>query len=164
QEARPREPAPARSRLRRRGRPPVRGARGRLDPRGGARAAADVHAPRDARHDARQPRRGVADVHVLVGRRRAERLARRPSWPARSARMAAQAGFDMIEVHAAHGYLLSSFLSPATNRRTDEYGGSLANRMRFPLETFEAVRAAFPADRPITVRISATDWLPGGFD
>jgi anthraniloyl-CoA monooxygenase len=65
----------------------------------------------------------------------------------------------MIELHMAHGYLVSSFISPLTNRRTDDYGGSLANRMRFPLEVFEAVRAVWPADKPISVRISANDWV-----
>jgi anthraniloyl-CoA monooxygenase len=75
-----------------------------------------------------------------------------------------QAGFDLIELHAAHGYLLSSFLSPLTNRRTDAYGGSLDNRARFPLEVFDAVRAAWPASKAMSVRISATDWVPGGFD
>ena len=73
-----------------------------------------------------------------------------------------EAGFDMIELHMAHGYLLSSFLSPAANRRNDEYGGSLENRMRFPLEVFEAVREAWPEDKPLVVRLSATDWLPAG--
>ncbi len=71
-------------------------------------------------------------------------------------------GFDMIEMHAAHGYLLASFLSPLTNRRTDEYGGSLENRLRFPLEVFRAMRAAWPSDKPMSVRISATDWAEGG--
>ena len=75
---------------------------------------------------------------------------------------AARAGFDVLELHCAHGYLLSSFLSPLTNQRTDEYGGSLAGRLRFPLEVFDAIREAWPADRPTTVRISATDWCPGG--
>ena len=75
---------------------------------------------------------------------------------------AEEAGFDLLEVHAAHGYLLSSFLSPVSNRRTDEYGGSLENRLRFPLEVFDAVRAAWPAGKPVTVRISATDWIDGG--
>lgn len=75
---------------------------------------------------------------------------------------AEEAGFDLLEVHAAHGYLLSSFLSPVSNRRTDEYGGSLENRLRFPLEVFDAVRAAWPAGKPVTVRISATDWIEGG--
>ncbi|MGO4230064.1 bifunctional salicylyl-CoA 5-hydroxylase/oxidoreductase [Arthrobacter sp. YAF34] len=75
---------------------------------------------------------------------------------------AEQAGFDLLEIHAAHGYLLSSFLSPVSNRRTDEYGGSLENRLRFPLEVFDAVRAAWPAAKPVTVRISATDWIEGG--
>lgn len=83
---------------------------------------------------------------------------------AKSARSAARAGFDLLELHCAHGYLLSSFLSPLTNRRTDEYGGSLENRLRFPLEVFDAVRAAWPAERPMTVRISATDWYDGGID
>jgi anthraniloyl-CoA monooxygenase len=71
----------------------------------------------------------------------------------------AAAGFDMVELHFAHGYLLSSFITPLTNVRTDEYGGSLANRLRYPLEVFHAVRAAFPDERPISVRISATDWV-----
>lgn len=79
-----------------------------------------------------------------------------------AARRAAMAGFDWLELQAAHGYLLSSFISPLTNRRTDEYGGSLDNRLRFPLETFAAVREAWPAQLPISVRISATDWAPGG--
>ena len=70
-----------------------------------------------------------------------------------------EAGFDMVELHAAHGYLLSSFITPLTNRRADEYGGSLENRLRFPLEVFRAMRAAWPADRPMSVRISANDWM-----
>jgi anthraniloyl-CoA monooxygenase len=73
-----------------------------------------------------------------------------------------EAGFDMVELHAAHGYLLSSFLSPLTNQRDDEYGGSLENRCRFPLEVFTAMRAAWPAEKPMSVRISAHDWVPGG--
>jgi 2,4-dienoyl-CoA reductase-like NADH-dependent reductase (Old Yellow Enzyme family) len=77
---------------------------------------------------------------------------------------AARLGFDGIELHAAHGYLLHQFLSPLANHRTDEYGGSLENRMRFPIEVFDAVRAAFPADKPVWARISATDWVPGGWD
>ncbi len=81
----------------------------------------------------------------------------------RAAQMAEDAGFDMVEIHFAHGYLLGSFLSPLTNIRDDAYGGSLANRMRFPLEVFAAVRAAWPADKPISVRLSATDWKAGGF-
>ena len=71
----------------------------------------------------------------------------------------AHAGFDMVELHFAHGYLLSSFLTPLANRRDDEYGGSIQNRLRYPLEVFAAVRAAFPQERPISVRISATDWV-----
>lgn len=83
---------------------------------------------------------------------------------AASAKRAARLGIDAIEVHAAHGYLLHQFLSPLANRRTDEYGGSLENRMRFPLEIFEIVRAAFPEDRPVGVRVSATDWVEGGWE
>lgn len=81
-----------------------------------------------------------------------------------SARRAARAGFDLVEVHAAHGYLLHQFLSPITNTRTDQYGGSLENRMRYPLEIFAAVREAFPVDRPVMLRLSATDWIEGGWD
>jgi anthraniloyl-CoA monooxygenase len=76
-----------------------------------------------------------------------------------SAEMAARCNFDMLEIHCAHGYLLSSFITPLTNHRTDEYGGSLENRMRFPLEVFHAVRAVWPAENPISVRISANDWV-----
>jgi anthraniloyl-CoA monooxygenase len=79
-----------------------------------------------------------------------------------AAKMAIDCGFDMLELHMAHGYLLAGFISPVTNRRTDEYGGSLANRLRFPLDVFDAVRAAWPGDRPMAVRISATDWIAGG--
>lgn len=78
-----------------------------------------------------------------------------------AATSAQRAGFDMIEIHAAHGYLLASFISPVTNRRQDEYGGSLDNRMRFPLEVFAAIRAVWPENKPITVRISAHDWMGG---
>lgn len=78
-----------------------------------------------------------------------------------AAAMADRSGFDMLEIHAAHGYLLSSFITPLTNRRTDEYGGSLENRMRYPLEVFHAVRAAWPAGKPIAMRISANDWVEG---
>ena len=82
----------------------------------------------------------------------------------RAAERAARLGLDGIEIHGAHGYLLHQFLSPLANQRTDEYGGSLENRMRFPIEVFDAVRAAFPAGRPVWMRISATDWVPGGWD
>ncbi|WP_448029101.1 NADH:flavin oxidoreductase/NADH oxidase [Bradyrhizobium liaoningense] len=81
-----------------------------------------------------------------------------------STKRAARLGIDAIEVHGAHGYLLHQFLSPISNRRTDEYGGSLENRMRYPLEVFDAVRAAFPADRPVGMRVSSTDWVEGGWD
>ena len=82
----------------------------------------------------------------------------------RSARFAEEAGFDLLELHMAHGYLLASFLSPLTNLRTDAYGGSLENRLRFPLEVFDAVRAAWPAEKPMSVRLSAVDWFPGGVE
>src|SRR5262249_57799054 len=81
-----------------------------------------------------------------------------------AAKRAIAAGFDVIELHNAHGYLLHSFLSPLSNRRDDEYGGSLANRMRFPLEVFAAVRAEWPEDRPLGIRLSCTDWVDGGWD
>jgi len=83
---------------------------------------------------------------------------------AQAARRAARLGIQGLEIHAAHGYLLHQFLSPLSNRREDAYGGSLDNRMRFPLEVFDAVRAAFPADRPVWVRLSASDWVDGGWD
>ena len=82
----------------------------------------------------------------------------------RAARLAERAGFDMLELHMAHGYLLASFLSPLTNRRRDEYGGPLERRLRFPLEVFDAVRAEWPAAKPMSVRISAVDWAPGGME
>jgi len=80
----------------------------------------------------------------------------------RAARFAAEAGFDWLELHCAHGYLLSSFISPLTNQRTDEYGGSLANRLHYPLEVFAAIREVWPKELPISVRISAHDWVEGG--
>jgi 2,4-dienoyl-CoA reductase-like NADH-dependent reductase (Old Yellow Enzyme family) len=83
---------------------------------------------------------------------------------AEAARRAARLGLDAVQVHAAHGYLLHQFLSPLSNRREDVYGGSLENRMRLTLEVFDAVRDAFPADRPVTVRVSGTDWVDGGWD
>ncbi|SDD90728.1 2,4-dienoyl-CoA reductase [Cupriavidus sp. YR651] len=81
-----------------------------------------------------------------------------------AAKRAARLGLEGIEVHGAHGYLLHQFLSPLANHRTDEYGGSLENRMRFPLEVFDAVREAFPSDKPVWMRVSATDWVPNGWD
>lgn len=80
------------------------------------------------------------------------------------ARRSHRLGLDGLEIHAAHGYLLHQFLSPLANTRTDDYGGSLANRMLYPLEVFEAVRAAYPADKPVGVRVSASDWVAGGWD
>lgn len=81
-----------------------------------------------------------------------------------AAHRAARLGLDAIQIHAAHGYLLHEFLSPLSNQRQDQYGGSLENRLRFPLEVFDAVRAAFPSERPVTVRVSGTDWAAGGWD
>lgn len=81
-----------------------------------------------------------------------------------AAKRAANLGFDGVELHAAHGYLLHQFLSPLANKRDDDHGGSLENRLRFPLEVFDAVRAAFPADKPVWVRVSASDWVDGGWD
>jgi 2,4-dienoyl-CoA reductase-like NADH-dependent reductase (Old Yellow Enzyme family) len=83
---------------------------------------------------------------------------------ARSAHRAGRLGLDAVQIHAAHGYLLHQFLSPISNHRQDAYGGSLENRMRFPLEVFNAVRDAFPAERPVTVRVSGSDWIAGGAD
>ncbi|HZC97200.1 MAG TPA: NADH:flavin oxidoreductase/NADH oxidase, partial [Bradyrhizobium sp.] len=81
-----------------------------------------------------------------------------------AAKRAERLGIDAIEVHGAHGYLLHQFLSPISNKRTDQYGGSLQNRLRYPLEVFDAVRAAFPDHKPVGVKVSATDWVEGGWD
>jgi 2,4-dienoyl-CoA reductase-like NADH-dependent reductase (Old Yellow Enzyme family) len=81
-----------------------------------------------------------------------------------AAKRAARLGIDAVQLHGAHGYLLHEFLSPISNRREDENGGGLENRMRFPLEVFDAVRAAFPAERPVTMRVSGSDWVEGGWD
>jgi 2,4-dienoyl-CoA reductase-like NADH-dependent reductase (Old Yellow Enzyme family) len=94
----------------------------------------------------------------------AEGLDRVRSAFADAARRAARLGIDAVQVHGAHGYLLHQFLSPLSNRRDDEYGGSLENRMRFPLEVFDAVRAAFPRERSVSMRVSGTDWAEGGWD
>lgn len=83
---------------------------------------------------------------------------------AAAARRAARIGIDAVQIHGAHGYLLHQFLSPLSNQRTDEYGGSLENRARFPLEVLDAVRDAFPSDRTVTMRVSATDWVEGGLE
>ena len=110
---------------------------------------------------------GLADP-VLPGQRRCRASWTAPTWTASSAEFVAatergeRAGFDMLELHCAHGYLFASFISPLTNRRSDEYGGSLENRLRFPLEVFTAMREAWPAHKPMSVRISATDWAEGG--
>ncbi|MFA5957946.1 NADH:flavin oxidoreductase/NADH oxidase [Hyphomicrobium sp.] len=83
---------------------------------------------------------------------------------AEAAQRADRLGFDAIEIHGAHGYLIHEFLSPLANRRTDAYGGSLENRLRYPLEIFDAVRAAFPVHKPVGIKVSATDWVDGGWD
>jgi NADPH2 dehydrogenase len=83
---------------------------------------------------------------------------------AATARRAERLGIDALEVHCAHGYLLHQFLSPISNRRTDQYGGSLENRLRYPLEVFDAVRAAFPQQKPVGIKVSSTDWVDGGWD
>ncbi|MCA9750864.1 MAG: bifunctional salicylyl-CoA 5-hydroxylase/oxidoreductase [Gemmatimonadetes bacterium] len=105
-----------------------------------------------------------ADGSVVPREMTREDLARVREDFVRSAELEVEAGFDLIELHFAHGYLLGSFISPLTNLREDEYGGSLENRLRFPLEVFDGVRAAWPPERPISIRISATDWAPGGID
>ncbi len=91
-------------------------------------------------------------------------LARVRNGFAKAAERTARLGVDAVQLHGAHGYLLHEFLSPLSNQREDEYGGSLENRMRFPLEVFDAVRRVFPSARPVTVRVSGTDWAPGGWD
>jgi anthraniloyl-CoA monooxygenase len=102
---------------------------------------------------------GVTDVPRAMSRDDMERI--RDEFVA-ATRRAADAGFDWLELHCAHGYLLSVFISPLTNRRTDDYGGALANRLRWPLEVFTAMREAWPQDKPMSVRISAHDWVEGG--
>lgn len=100
-----------------------------------------------------------SDTPIAIDRAKMEEV--RDSFVA-STQRGARADFDMLELHCAHGYLLASFLSPLTNQRTDEYGGSAENRARFPLEVFAAMRAAWPADKPMSVRFSCSDWAPGG--
>ena len=102
---------------------------------------------------------GVSQVPETLSRARMDEI--RDDFVASTER-AARAGFDMLELHCAHGYLLASFLSPLTNLRTDEYGGSIENRLRYPLEVFTAMRDFWPQDRPMSVRISACDWKSGG--
>ncbi|HEX5214055.1 MAG TPA: bifunctional salicylyl-CoA 5-hydroxylase/oxidoreductase [Vicinamibacterales bacterium] len=106
-------------------------------------------------------RKYAPSMHLPREMSRADMDAVRDNFVA-ATRMGIDAGFDMLELHCAHGYLLSSFITPLSNHRTDEYGGSLANRLRYPLEICRAVRSAWPADRPLSVRISATDWVEDG--
>lgn len=105
-----------------------------------------------------------ADGHVAPQALDADGLKRVRDAFAAAAVRAGRLGIDAVQLHGAHGYLLHEFLSPLSNRRDDQYGGSLENRMRFPLEVFDAVRAAFPADRPVTMRVSGSDWMEGGWD
>ena len=102
---------------------------------------------------------GVSQVPAELDRKGMEKIIKDFE---KSARYAEEAGFDMLEIHMAHGYLLASFISPLTNQRKDSYGGSIDNRMRFPLEVWRVCRKAFPEKKPMSVRISATDWAPGG--
>ncbi|HEY0063912.1 MAG TPA: bifunctional salicylyl-CoA 5-hydroxylase/oxidoreductase [Telluria sp.] len=108
------------------------------------------------------PQQYLAGVSQMAREATAHDLARIEADFVRATRAAADAGFDWLELHCAHGYLLSSFISPLTNRRQDDYGGSLENRCRYPLQVFRAMRAAWPADKPMGVRISAHDWVEGG--
>jgi 2,4-dienoyl-CoA reductase-like NADH-dependent reductase (Old Yellow Enzyme family) len=112
-------------------------------------------APSALEHKAGEATPAALDAHGMLRIRTAF---------AEAARRADRLGVDALEIHGAHGYLIHEFLSPVSNRRTDQYGGSLENRMRYPLEIFEAVRAAFPADKPVGVKVSATDWLEAGWD
>jgi 2,4-dienoyl-CoA reductase-like NADH-dependent reductase (Old Yellow Enzyme family) len=106
-----------------------------------------------------------SDRHLTPRELATDELAALVSRFAAATKRAQRLGLDLVEVHGAHGYLLHQFLSPISNRRSDRYGGSLENRMRFPLEVFDAVRAAWPQEKPVGVRVSATDWLPdGGWD
>jgi 2,4-dienoyl-CoA reductase-like NADH-dependent reductase (Old Yellow Enzyme family) len=105
----------------------------------------------------------AADDHAPLALDR-DALARVRDAFAAAARRTDRLGIDAIQLHGAHGYLIHQFLSPLSNRRDDEYGGSLENRMRFPLELFDAVRAAFPADKPVSMRVSGSDWVEGGWD
>jgi anthraniloyl-CoA monooxygenase len=102
---------------------------------------------------------GVSQVPIELDRKGMDKIIKDFE---RSARYADEAGFDMLEIHMAHGYLLASFISPLTNQREDSYGGSIENRMRFPLEAWRACRKVFDAKKPMSVRLSATDWAPGG--
>src|SRR3954463_1328427 len=107
------------------------------------------------------PHSAEEDVPIALDRAGLDRV--RESF-VKAAGRATRIGIDGIEIHGAHGYLLHQFLSPLANRRDDEYGGSLENRMRFPIEVFDAVRAVFPPERPVSIRVSGTDWAPGGWD
>ncbi|WP_194724650.1 bifunctional salicylyl-CoA 5-hydroxylase/oxidoreductase [Noviherbaspirillum malthae] len=142
---------------------------GHAGPKGSTRRAWDgIDLPLDERTEGNWPLVAASEQQYIEGVSQTARAATREDMEritadfVRATRAAAEAGFDWLELHCAHGYLLSSFISPLTNKRTDGYGGALANRCRFPLEVFAAIRAAWPEDRPISVRISAHDWVEGG--
>lgn len=128
---------------------------------GGAQIAPDAPHGWKTEAPSAVPHAEGEDVPIALD---AEGLARVRQDFVKAARRAVALGLDGIELHMAHGYLLHQFLSPLSNQRTDAYGGSLANRMRFPLEVFEAVREAVPAEIPVWVRVSASDWVPHGWD
>jgi anthraniloyl-CoA monooxygenase len=102
---------------------------------------------------------GISQQPIAMNRQDMDRI--RDEF-AHSARLGLEAGFDLLELHMAHGYLLASFLSPLTNQRTDEFGGNIDNRLRYPLEVLNAVRAVWPQEKPLSVRLSASDWAHGG--
>lgn len=128
---------------------------------GGAQIAPDAPGGWKTEAPSAVPHSGDEDVPIALDRAGMDRV--REDF-VEAARRAGRLGLDGVEIHGAHGYLLHQFLSPIANKREDGYGGSLENRMRFPIEVFDAVRAAFPAERPVWMRISATDWVPGGWD
>jgi 2,4-dienoyl-CoA reductase-like NADH-dependent reductase (Old Yellow Enzyme family) len=129
--------------------------------KGGAQLAPDAPGGWKTVAPSAIPFRDHYDAPVALDR---EGLMRIRDGFADAARRAARLGIDAVQIHAAHGYLLHEFLSPLSNQRPDAYGGSLENRMRFPLEVYDAVRAAWPADKPLTIRVSASDWKEGGWD
>jgi anthraniloyl-CoA monooxygenase len=139
---------------------------GHAGPKGSTRVAWEgIDQPLDSGNwplIAASPQQYIQGVSQMAREATLEDMARIQTDFVRATRAAAEAGFDWIELHCAHGYLLSTFISPLTNRRVDDYGGSIANRCRYPLEVFFAIRAAWPQDKPISIRISAHDWVEGG--
>jgi anthraniloyl-CoA monooxygenase len=139
---------------------------GHAGPKGSTRVAWEgIDQPLDSGNwplIAASPQQYIQGVSQMAREATPEDMARIQADFVRATRAAAEAGFDWLELHCAHGYLLSTFISPLTNRRIDDYGGSIANRCRYPLEVFVAMRAAWPLDKPISIRISAHDWVDGG--